>query len=263
MPDIRNAWNKIAPLYYRKYHIKTNSIHYGPLCPGEDKLGLLGNIAGLKAIDLGCGAGQNAVSLAKAQADVTAVDFSSKQLAEAKKLALSENVSLKFINSDLIDMPEIKDNSYDIAISACAMAFVGNLKAALSEVFRILKPGGKFVLSIMHPTQYILDGEKSSMYFNSSYPFNPRLMKWSWDLDNKPIRFQHYLRSIADYHNNLTDAGFIVKKILEPKPTLKTPHIDFSKEIMREYPYIAKHLPITLIFFSIKPEYYKEENAYE
>ena len=109
MSDIRTAWNKIAPLYYRKYHIKTNSIHYGPLCPGEDKLGLLGNIAGLKAIDLGCGAGQNAVSLAKAQADTTAVDFSSNQLAEAKKLARRENVSLELVNSDLVSMPELSD----------------------------------------------------------------------------------------------------------------------------------------------------------
>ncbi|MCD6163542.1 MAG: methyltransferase domain-containing protein [candidate division Zixibacteria bacterium] len=261
MPDIKTAWNKIAPLYHRKYLIRTNTVHYGPLCPGEDKLGLLGNIAGKKAIDLGCGAGQNAIALAKEHADAAAVDFSANQLTEAMELAQRENVSVEFINSNIIDMPCIKDDTFNVAISACAMAFVNNISAAFSEVFRILKPGGKFILSVMHPAQYILDGVEGSMYFNSSYPFNPRLLKWSWDLDGKKIKFQHYLRSIADYHNNLNKAGFMVKKILEPKPTLKTPHIAFSKEIMKEYPYIAKHLPITLIFSSVKPEYHKKRGS--
>jgi len=255
MPDIKTAWDKIASLYHKKYLIKTNTVHYGPLCPGENRLKLLGNICGLRVVDLGCGVGQNSVSLAKSQAVVTAVDFSSQQLAEAKKLALKEKVSIEFVNSDVTKLPVLENNIFDIAISVCTMAFVPDIEAAFSEAYRILKESGNFFVSVMHPLQYILDGEEDTMYFNSTYPFKPRLLKWSWDFRERSIRFQHYLRSVSEYHNCLTKAGFTVKKILEPKPTLNTPHISFSKEIMKDYPYIAGHLPITLIFDAFKPMY--------
>jgi len=253
MIDIRNSWEKIARFYSQTYTIKTNIIHYGPLCPGEDKLQLLGDISGFKAIDLGCGAGQNCIALTKLGGIVTGVDYAANQLEAARDLAQRDKASIKFIKSDISNLTVIKAEAYDIAISACAMAFVRNFDAALLEAFRVLKPGGKFILSVMHPVQYILDGEKNKLSFNSTYPFKPQLIRWHWDFAKESIKFQYYLRSVSDYNNSLVKAGFEVVQILEPKPTLKTPHIDFSKEIMNEYPYIARHLPITLIFVALKP----------
>jgi ubiquinone/menaquinone biosynthesis C-methylase UbiE len=262
MLDIRSSWDKIASLYQQRYHIETGTVHYGPLCAGENKLKLLGDIKGYRTIDLGCGAGQNSVALAKMGALVTAIDFSGNQLYEAGKLADREKVSIKFIESDMVKLPMLRDKSFELAVSACAMAFVRDIKSAFAETCRILKPGGIFVVSVMHPVQYILDGTEKAVLFNSKFPFNPRLLKWSWDFKKKTVRFQHYLRSLAEYHNSLSDTGFSVKKIIEPKPTLKTPHIGFSREIMKEYPYIARHLPITLIFKALKPRRDSGEIAY-
>ena len=262
MPDVKKSWDKIAHLYSRKYLIKTNTVHYGPLCPGENKFRLLGEMSGLRAVDLGCGAGQNSIALARAGAHVTGVDFSSRQLAEASRLAADEGVTIEFINSDLTVLSGLKDDSFDIGISACAMAFVEKLGQALAEVYRILKPGGRFVLSVMHPMQYIIDGEKGDLDFNSTYPFVPRLLRWDWDFPERTVKFQHYLRSVGEYHNCLNKSGFTVKRILEPKPTLQTPHRGFSKEIMSEYPYIARHLPITLIFLAVKPKIMQIEEVY-
>ncbi len=253
MVDIRKSWEKIAGFYSQTYLIKTTSVHYGPLCPGEDKLSLLGDISGLKVIDLGCGAGQNCIALAKLGAKVTGVDYSANQLSAAREFAIRANASIEFIKNDMTNLAVISDRAYDIAVSACAMAFVKDFKAALAEAYRILKPGGKFILSVMHPVQYILDGEKNRISFNSTYPFEPRLIKWRWDFGEESIKFQYYLRSISEYHNSLVGAGFAITRILEPKPTLNTPHIGFSKEIMSEYPHIARHLPITLIFVAFKP----------
>jgi len=253
MVDIRKSWEKIAHFYSQTYKIKTEIVHYGPLCPGDDKLNLLVNLSGFKAIDLGCGAGQNCIALTRLGADVTGVDYSVYQLKVARELAQRDKAAIEFIKSDISNLAVIGAGVFDIAISACTMAFVRNIDAALLEAYRILKAGGKFILSVMHPVQYILDGEKNHVSFNSTYPFKPRLIKWHWDFDKESIKFQYYLRSVSDYHNSLVDAGFEVVKILEPKPTLKTPHIGFSREIMTEYPYIARHLPITLIFVALKP----------
>lgn len=252
MLDIRKSWDRIAELYYARYAIDSSTIHYGPLCPGENKLNLLGDISGLKAIDLGCGAGQNVVALAKAGALAMGVDFSASQIEKARKHAGMMKAAGQFIQADITSMPVIEDNSFDLAITACAIAFVKDLKQALGEINRILKPEGKFVLSAMHPMQYIIDGDEGSMYFNSAYPFKPRILKWSWDFSEKSIPFQHYLRSVSEYHNALVEAGFTVIKMLEPKPTMDTPHAGISKEIMEEYPYIARHLPVTLIMLARK-----------
>jgi ubiquinone/menaquinone biosynthesis C-methylase UbiE len=259
MLDIRKSWDKIAELYRESYLIEPDFVHYGPLCPGENKLNLLGDIAGLRCIDLGCGAGQNVVAMAKAGADTTGVDFSSKQLAQAEDLARREKVNINLIDSNIEAIPSLGNSLFDLALSACAIAFVKKLDLALAEIYRILKPGGRFVLSVMHPMQYIIDGEEGTMYFNSAYPFSARVLKWSWDFPGKSIPFQHYLRSISDYHNALVKAGFTVKRIVEPEPTLESPHRGLSEEIMKEYPYIAKHLPITLIFLAGKYQETKQE----
>jgi ubiquinone/menaquinone biosynthesis C-methylase UbiE len=252
MLDIKKSWDKIAGLYRDSYPIDPDIIHYGPLCPGENKLNLLGNISGLKAIDLGCGGGQNVVAMAKAGVFACGVDFSERQLIHARNLAAKKKVDVEWINGDVTALPMLKDSSFDLAFTACAFAFVKRLDLALNEAYRIVRPGGRFVLAVMHPMQYIIDGDEGTMYFNSTYPFSPRVLKWTWDFPEKSIWFQHYLRSISEYHNCLAEAGFTVRKIIEPKPTLNTPHLGISKEIMKEYPYIAEHLPITLIFLCYK-----------
>ena len=249
MVDIRKSWDKIAAQYRRRYKISTDIVHYGPLCPGEDKLGLLADISGKNVIDLGCGCGQNAIALAKMGAGVTAVDLSSEQIRQAGDLAIEEGILVDFKTADITDLSFLPDVDFDLAISACAIAFVENIESVFKEAFRVLKPDGLFVLSDMNPLQYIMDEVDGGVEFNNRYPFNPILMKWSWEFQNidRAPRFQHYVRSISQYVNSLAAAGFSVSKILEPEPTVDTPHIGFSEEILEEYPYIAGHLPITFI----------------
>lgn len=255
MVDIRKSWDKIAAQYRRRYEISTDIVHYGPLCPGEDKLGLLGDISGKRAVDLGCGCGQNAIALARKGARVTGIDLSVEQLRQAEDLATEERVPVEFKPADLADLSFLPDSEFDLAVSACAIAFVEDIESAFSEAFRILKPDGVFILSDMNPLQYIMDEADGSVEFNNKYPFDPILMKWSWEFQNidRAPRFQHYVRSISHYVNTLLAAGFCVSKILEPRPTEETPHIGFSREILEEYPYIAEHLPITFIIVCLKP----------
>lgn len=255
MVDVRKSWDKIAGPYCKRYEISTDVVHYGPLCPGEDKLHLLGDIKGKTVIDLGCGGGQNAVALAKMGAEVTAVDFSQEQIKLAENLASELNASIDFITGEISDLSRLPESTFEIAISACAIAYVPDIESTFAEAFRILKPGGKFILSDMNPLQYIIDETEDGVEFNHAYPYEPFMLKWRWEFDElqSAPRFQHYVRSIACYHNALTAAGFIVSNILEPRSTLDTPHIGFSREIMEEYKYIAEHIPITFIIVCHKP----------
>ncbi len=260
MINVQDSWNRIASHYVKRYAISDKIIHYGPLCPGEDKLKLLGNLSGKKILDLGCGAGQNAIAIARLGARVTAIDFSEDQIRQAGDMAIRRKAQIRFIAGDIARRLPLPRGSFDLIISACAIAFVRDIEQVFRESIRVLKPGGMFVLSDMHPLQYILDENRTGVNFTHSFPHKPLLLKWRWDFEDGKIgsmagaHFQHYVRSLSDYHNALTSTGFVIGKMLEPKSTLRTPHIGFSREIWNEYRYIASHLPITFIILAQKPK---------
>ncbi|MGM0497740.1 MAG: bifunctional demethylmenaquinone methyltransferase/2-methoxy-6-polyprenyl-1,4-benzoquinol methylase UbiE [Bacteroidota bacterium] len=103
-------------------------------------------------MDMGTGTGDLAVRLAKKKNDiqVTGYDFSGSMLDVARKKAKKyslENVS--FIEGDAAEMP-FQDNYFDIVGISFAFRNITfknpNTYLYLSEVLRVLKPGGKFVI---------------------------------------------------------------------------------------------------------------------
>src|SRR5665811_856159 len=96
----------------------TEQLHYGPLCPSEESLMLLGEVTGKKILELGSGAGQNSIVLAKQGADCTAVDISDKQLEHGRQMADSEGQSVRFIRSNFTSFENLfSKEEFDIALS--------------------------------------------------------------------------------------------------------------------------------------------------
>lgn len=103
----------------------------------------LGNLKGKRVLELGCGAGEASVYLAKQGAQVTATDLSSEMLFVVEKVAKKHGVSVttKQSTSDRINS---EDQAYDVVYAANLLHHV-NIEETLREVRRILKKGGKFV----------------------------------------------------------------------------------------------------------------------
>ena len=87
MIDMRNAWNDNSETYQSLHEISTESAHYGPWAPLENELRLLGDVCGLRILELGCGGGQCCIAFAKQGATVAGVDLSDDQIEFARKLA--------------------------------------------------------------------------------------------------------------------------------------------------------------------------------
>ncbi len=118
--------------------------------PGGDGMTVaLGRALGLEVgstvLDVACGAGASGIALAKEfGCTVTGVDLSDDNLARARMLAGQAGVGrrTKFKSMDAEDLA-FEDGAFDAVVSECALCTFPDKPAALSEAFRVLRPGGK------------------------------------------------------------------------------------------------------------------------
>ncbi len=104
---------------------------------------------GARIVDLGCGEGENAIHFAEAGYQVTGVDVSPTAVASASALARRRSLDAEFILGDVVRLPALSDATFDAAIDiGCLHMLVAEIHrdAYLSEVRRLLRPGGAYFL---------------------------------------------------------------------------------------------------------------------
>jgi len=111
-------------------------------------------------VDLGSGRGNDVIRLAEEvgeQGYVYGIDISEGMIAKAKaNLDKFEVTNAEIIMADLENLP-IEANKIDVIISNCTINHATNKQAVWNEVFRILKPGGRFVISDIYATSPIAE----------------------------------------------------------------------------------------------------------
>lgn len=104
----------------------------------------LGDVAGLKVLDLGCGHGMAAGVLARRGAEVTALDLSFGYLDEARSRAVANGVAVRFVQANGNCLP-FADASFDRVWGNAVLHHL-DVAAAARELHRVLRPGGGVVL---------------------------------------------------------------------------------------------------------------------
>ena len=112
----------------------------------------VGDVRGLTALDLGCGTGRHALWLAAAGAAVTGIDFSEGMLAEARRKPGAERV--RFIVHDL-HRPLPFAGEFDLVVSGLVLEHLRELDGFFAGARQALKPGGRAVVSAMHPAMFL------------------------------------------------------------------------------------------------------------
>jgi 2-polyprenyl-3-methyl-5-hydroxy-6-metoxy-1,4-benzoquinol methylase len=101
---------------------------------------LMGDIAGKRLLDFGCGMGEESIYLAKLGAKVTAIDISEVGVECTRKRAAYNHVDVRAYEMRA-DPTSFADNSFDVVHGLGILHHVG-IEAGLEEVHRVLKPGG-------------------------------------------------------------------------------------------------------------------------
>jgi ubiquinone/menaquinone biosynthesis C-methylase UbiE len=105
------------------------------------------------ALDAACGTGRHARRLAELGHDVVGVDGSPEML----RVATRSVPNAVFHESDLCSLP-LESASVDLVVCALALEHVADLSSAITELTRVLRSGGRMVLSDLHPAAVTLGG---------------------------------------------------------------------------------------------------------
>lgn len=220
------------------------AIAFGPGAPEGDDLGLLGDVSGIDAIELGCGGAQFGIALAQRGANVTGVDISEEQLSYARDLTDEYGVDIDFIHNSVTDLSDIPTGAFDLAFSAFTFQWVDDLEACFSEAARVLQDGGRLIFSVDHPYYKIIDTE-SHGFKKSYFDESPRRV-YSDSFDAEMVI---YRRNVGETVQLLTDAGFSIEAIREPG--YENPE-EYDSEFGRFDPELMSTVPPTIVYSARK-----------
>lgn len=147
-----------------------DDIVFGAAIPGESVLRLLGDLEGRRVLELGCGAGHNAVRMAQRGARVIAVDPDADQLARAKVAADAAGVKVEFHHGASADLAFLRADGIDVALSAYGFVGVDDEARLIRQVHRVLKQQAPLVLSLPHPAFAMLHpGAEDPLHIRQSW----------------------------------------------------------------------------------------------
>lgn len=99
-----------------------------------------------RALDAACGTGRHARRLAELGHEVLGVDLTPEMV----ERAAASVPAASFAEADLRALPA-DDASFDLVVCGLALSHLGDLGAGVAELARVLRPGGRLVVSVLHP----------------------------------------------------------------------------------------------------------------
>jgi malonyl-CoA O-methyltransferase len=155
---------------------------------------MIDDVAGAVALDVGCGTGRHTRALVDAGAAVVATDQSVEMMALARrKLA---GCPVTWVRHALPRPMPFPDRRFDLVVMGLVAEHVEDLASVMAELARVVKPGGRCILSALHPDR-TAEGQRA------------RFIDRETGL-RRPIRTIH--RSAGDYRTIAESAGWDLRE---------------------------------------------------
>jgi len=167
----RAWWNAKADDYQRTNAPQIGGASWGVWQIPEDELQVLGDVDGKDVLELGCGAAQWSIELARRGARPVGLDLSERQLDHARRLMAEAQVDFPLVHSSASEVP-FPDASFDIVFCDHGAMNFADPFDTVPEVSRLLRGGGLFAFSQPTPfveVSYDLKADKFSDRLQNDY----------------------------------------------------------------------------------------------
>jgi len=180
----------------------------------EAEARLLGDVRGRRVLEVGCGAAAAARWLKIQGAEVVGTDLSAGMLRHA--LASRSGVRVPLVQADALALP-FADGRFDVACTAFgAVPCVDVSARRMREVFRVLRPGGRWVFSVTHPMRWIFLDDPGEGGLVAVHSYFDRAPYVEYDAAGAATYVEHH-RTLGDRIRELVAAGFVIRDVVEPE----------------------------------------------
>jgi 2-polyprenyl-3-methyl-5-hydroxy-6-metoxy-1,4-benzoquinol methylase len=226
----RKNWEDRVPLHEEAYAvselddpnrltevIRTDTAALAPFLPG-------GTVSGLDVCHLQCHIGTDTLSLARAGARVTGVDFSPGALTSAATLAERLGLAATWVETDVLDARAAVEGHFDLVYTSIGtINWLPDLDRWAHQVEGLLRAGGTFYIRDGHPSLYSVDEHADGL--NLKYPYFAHNDAQVWDQDSTYAgdgkvansRSYQWAHPLSEIINSLIGAGLRILRVNEDK----------------------------------------------
>ncbi|MCB0714260.1 MAG: class I SAM-dependent methyltransferase [Ignavibacteriae bacterium] len=240
---LKQEWIDLSTPWIKKSREERNPTRTGLL--DKPMLEACGDVEGLRALDCGCGEGRFCRMLAeRGVASVLGLDLCEPMIEAANQLASGRD---EYRVADVQEMSFLGDESFDLVVSYLNQCDLPDYEANNREVYRLLKPGGRFIVANLHPMRSAVgawhrspDGTKEHVIVDKYFDEGER----QWVMLG--VRFTNFHRSLERYVRSYLNAGFRIESIVEPTIT---------EEELKLYPELDDEMRVpNFIIFALRKE---------
>lgn len=172
-----------------------------------------GDLKGKKVLGLASGGGQQMPIFAALGAEVTCLDYSSRQLDQEALVAKKEGYEIRLIKADMTERLPFEDQSFDLIFHPVSNVYIEDVLPVFKECYRILKKGGILLSGLDNGLNFAFDDEDGKILFD--LPFNPLKDEEQYDYmvkNNYGIQFSH---TVTEQIGGQIKAGFKLLDLYE------------------------------------------------
>ena len=196
-----------------------------------------------RTLDVGCGEGRLARDLAALGHDVVAADASPTMLAAAREATPEMELHI----ADAAELP-FADASFGLVVAFMSFQDVDDLSGATREAARVLVPGRRLCLAIVHPLNsagsFASRTADSPFVIEGSY-LGDSVTDETFERDGLAMRFVSRHRPLETYTDALTANGLLIERLREPV----LPEAGFNGEHGARW----RRIPLFLHLRAVKP----------
>jgi ubiquinone/menaquinone biosynthesis C-methylase UbiE len=221
------AWTRLTRAGYDRARVLFNTPRF---------LEMLPSVEGLRGLDIGCGEGCNTRQVAQLGAKMEAVDVSETFIRHARDAEAEEPLGIQYREASAHALP-FGDETFDFVVAFMSFMDIPEPEKTFAEAFRVVRPGGFLQFSILHPCfctrlrRWITDdaGQRLGVLCGDYWNDEPWEEVWTFGAvppeqrrRTPDFRTVYTMRTLAQWINTMLDAGFVLDRLGEPRPTPET-----------------------------------------